>query len=154
MPNPRKPTPLKMLHGTNRADRANPAEPKVGLIPETTEPPEWLGERGRTAWAEILPILRAMKVVTVADPVAFSMLCDALAEYIEARGVVQKDGATYWTQGKSVMLRKRPEVEIAADAWRRAKSMLSEFGLTPASRARVSAQGSDKADPLEKWMAG
>jgi len=143
-----------MLHGTNRADRANPAEPKVGAIPAGTEPPDWLGDRGKEAWGEILPILRAMKVATVADPVALGMLCDALAEYIEARRVVREDGATYWTRGKSEMLRKRPEVEIASDAWRRAKSMLSEFGLTPAARSRVSAQGSDAADPLEKWMTG
>ena len=144
---------MKVLHGTNRPDRANPAEPKVGLLALTATPPDWLGDRGKKAWAEILPLLRAMKVATIADPVALGMLCDALAEYIEARAVVQGEGAIYWTRGKVEMQRTHPAVAIASDAWRRAKSMLSEFGLTPAARARVSAQGTDAADPLEKWMA-
>lgn len=153
MPNPRTPTTLKVLRGTDRKDRSNPAEPKVGLVSATAQPPDWLGERGRRAWADILPLLRGMKVMTLADPVALGLLCDALAEYVEARAVVIENGATYWTKGKSEMLRKRPEVEIAADAWRRAKIMLSEFGLTPAARSRVSAAGEGNEDPLEKWAA-
>ena len=151
---PRKPTQLKVLHGTNRKDRANPKEPKPEQLTADSKPPEWLSSSGRAAWTDILPILLILNVLTVADPVAFAMLCDALAEYVDARAVVGKAGATYWTEGKSVMLRARPEVAIAADAWRRAKVMLTEFGLTPASRARVSGQPAGEQDPLEKWAQG
>lgn len=151
---PRKPTPLKVLHGTNRKDRANPKEPKPADLPKDATPPEWLTTRGKEAWTDILPILRGLGVMTVADPVALALLCDALAEYVDARAVVRVEGATYWTEGKSTMLRARPEVTIASDAWRRAKVMLTEFGLTPASRARVSGAAPGEEDPLEKWAAG
>jgi P27 family predicted phage terminase small subunit len=153
MANPRKPTALKVLHGTNRKDRANPKEPRPVSLPAGSTPPDWLSDRGKEAWGDILPILRDLGVMTVADPVALGMLCDALVEYQEARAVVREHGATYWTRGKSEMLRARPEVQIASDAWRRAKLMLSEFGLTPASRARVSAAQPGETDPLEKWAA-
>jgi len=96
-----------------------------------------------------------MQVMTGADPVALGLLCDALADYMAARAVVEKEGASYETEGDAgKMLRQRPEVYIAADAWRRAKLMLTEFGLTPASRAKVSAADVGPADPLEAWEAG
>ena len=31
----------------------------------------------------------------------------------------------------AVLIRTRPEVSMCADAWKRAKSMMVEFGLTP-----------------------
>lgn len=147
-----KPSSLKVLQGTQRPGRVNPAEPKPMAIPLNQRPPAWLSDRGRRAWREILPILRRMGVVTVADPLALSMLADAVGEYIEARTVVIAEGATYWTEGQSRMLRPRPEVAIASDAWRRAKQLLTEFGLTPASRGRVSGSPEKAEDPLEAWM--
>ena len=155
MARPRKPTPLKMLHGTNRPDRANPAEPMPAKLSERMPPPDWLGDRGRKAWADLLPVLRKMGVLTTADPMAFALLCDALGEYIEARAWVQEHEDVYEVAGKDGALtwRKRPEVEIAQDAWRRAKTMLTEFGLTPAARSRVTGTPGEEADPLAEWAA-
>lgn len=153
---PRKPTPLKVLHGTTRADRANDAEPKPSELSARARPPEWLGDRGRDAWHDLMPVLRKMGVLTTADPMAFALLCDALGEYIEARAWIQANEDVYSFVGKdgSTTWRKRPEVEIAQDAWRRAKTMLTEFGLTPAARSRVSGKPEESTDPLEKWASG
>jgi len=45
-----------------------------------------------------------------------------------------------------------PAVPARADAWRRVKIMLTEFGLTPASRSKVDVEvaGEDN-DPLKKY---
>lgn len=155
MARPRKPTPLKVLHGTTRADRDNPNEPKPAGISANAQPPEWLGDRGREAWTDLLPVLRRMGVISTADPMAFALLCDALGEYMEARAWVQAHEDVYAVAGKDGALtwRKRPEVEIAQDAWRRAKTMLTEFGLTPAARSRVSGKPDEAMDPLDKWAA-
>lgn len=155
MARPRKPTPLKVLHGTVRPARANPAEPKPATLSTRARPPEWLGPRAVEAWADLLPVLRKMGVLTTADPMAFALLCDALGEYIEAREWVQSHEDVYAVTGKDgvVGYRKRPEVEIAQDAWRRAKTMLTEFGLTPAARSRVSGIPDSGADPLGHWLA-
>ena len=149
----RKPSRLKLLEGTHRKDRANPDEPTPETLAPGSPPPAWLSPRGREAWSDLLPLVQSMQIATSVDPAAFAMLCDALAEYIDAREVVIREGATYWTKGKVEMLRSRPEVTIASEAWRRAKMMLTEFGLTPASRSKVSAVSSDE-DPIAKWMSG
>lgn len=156
MGRPRKPTPLKVLEGTDRKDRANPREPKPTDLSADAAPPGWLNEYGKQAWGDLLPVLRGMGVITIADPTAFALLCDALGEYITARAWVQEHEDTYAVASQDGQLtwRKRPEVEIAQDAWRRAKTMLTEFGLTPAARSRVSGKTADPGDPLEKWMSG
>ena len=52
------------------------------------------------------------------------------------------------------MHRPYPQVAIASDAWRRSMTMLTQFGLTPASRSKVSALGGDgEKDPFEEMMA-
>jgi P27 family predicted phage terminase small subunit len=155
MGRPRKPTVLKVLEGTTRKDRANPAEPKPPPASPQEEPPTWLRPASRRWWRRIRPLLVQMQVMTGADPVALGLLCDALADYMAARTVVEKQGSTFETNGDAgTMLRQRPEVYIAADAWRRAKLMMTEFGLTPASRAKVSAADVGPVDPLEAWEQG
>jgi hypothetical protein len=62
----------------------------------------------------------------------------------------------------SVMIRPRPEVALLADAWRRAVTVLKEYGLTAVSRGRVEELPPDAAesrwaglisrDPLERML--
>lgn len=95
-------------------------------------------------------------MLTSADPIALGLLCDALAEYVAAREVVEREGMTYESESDKTgtMIRRHPAVEIQSDAWRRAKLMLTEFGLTPASRAKVSVADAGPADPLAEWERG
>lgn len=94
-----------------------------------------------------------MRILTMADGPALALLCDAYAEYLEAREKTSgRKGKTYETttaQG-GTMIRPRPEVAMASDAWRRVQRMLSEFGLTPSSRAKVVVRPKEEEDPLEK----
>ncbi|MGQ7114009.1 P27 family phage terminase small subunit, partial [Escherichia sp. TWPC-MK] len=39
-----------------------------------------------------------------------------------------------------------------ADAWKRLRAMLGEFGMTPASRSKVNAKGPESVDPLAEFM--
>ena len=155
MGRPRTPTNLKVIRNTNRNDRANKREPKVN-DPLPAEPPDWLSPAAVPWWGRVRPILLGMKVATSADPIAVGLLCDALAEYVAARAAYLSEGMTYETTGKNgdAMIRAHPAVGIAADAWRRAKLMATEFGLTPASRAKVSTTEAGPADPLEEWERG
>lgn len=155
MGRPRKPTQLKVLEGTARKDRSNPAEPTPPVAGVHERPPVWLRASSRPWWRRIRPLLVQMQVMTGADPVALGLLCDALADYVAARKVIEVKGSTFETVGDAgLMVRQRPEVYIAADAWRRSKLMMTEFGLTPASRAKVSAADVGSIDPLEAWEAG
>jgi P27 family predicted phage terminase small subunit len=132
-----KPTALKVVQGNPGRRPLNKLEPK----PEPGIPvcPSWLSSKGKFAWKEISTLLGDMRVLTKADRKALELLCDAYSEYRDARAVIQKDGATYEaiTEAGSIIVRSRPEVAISSDAWRRVKTMLSEFGLTPSSRSRI-----------------
>lgn len=159
MPNPRTPTQLKVVRGTARPDRANPAEPTPELLTiDVAHPPRWLklSPLARRAWRDIAPLLIGMRVLTSADLVALSLLCDSLATIVVAKEHVAEHGATYETvgEGGARMVRKHPAVEIHAEASRFAKVMLGEFGMTPASRSKVSQVGSASKDPLSAWLEG
>lgn len=52
----------------------------------------------------------------------------------------------------SVIMRPRPEVKMASDAWRRVQRMLVEFGMTPSSRAKVSGSRGEEGDPFEDFL--
>ena len=101
-------------------------------------------------WQEIGGLLLQMKIVSYGDTAAMTLLCDVLAQWVSVRVTIAKRGRVYelLTPGGKVF-RTRPEVAMEADLWRRVKAMLTEFGLTPSSRSKVSALGgTDEKDPL------
>ena len=128
---------LKDLRGTYRPDRQNVRAPipKAGLPPK----PSHLTPDASQIWDEVTPQLEERRVVTHADQYALVLLCEAYAEYRQARAVLAQHGLTYETQnaGGATMMRSRPENAIAADSWRRARMAMAAFGLDPASRGRV-----------------
>ncbi|TVT39624.1 phage terminase small subunit P27 family [Hymenobacter setariae] len=150
---PPKPTSQKKLGGTLQPCRTNPNEPQPEVY--LPVPPNWLSERAKEYWAEIGAVLLAMKLSTVADGPALQLLTEALAEWAEAREFVQREGFTYstFTKQGDEMHRPYPQVAIASDAWRRSMTMLTQFGLTPASRSKVSALGGDEEkNPFAEMM--
>jgi P27 family predicted phage terminase small subunit len=134
----RRPIPLdlKLLTGNPGKRPLNRREPKG--IPGVPACPRHLSRMARDAWHRIGQRLKALKVVTDADAEALELACSAYAEYRAARAVIARRGATYVSRTlHGVLVRKRPEVEIAADAWRRLRLMLVEFGMTPSARTRL-----------------
>src|SRR5688572_10824522 len=98
-----------------------------------------------------------MGPVPAADIHAFALPCDVYALYVEATEKVAKEGATYLSVNEKtgvVMYRQRPEVAIAADAWRRTAVMMQQFGMTPSARGRVqvpkATTGNDR-DDFDDW---
>ena len=151
---PSKPTNIKLLHGNPGKRPLNDAEPKPDASDQ--KPPTWLKGRARREWKRIAPMVADMGVLTVADNDAAALMCDALAEYIEAREVVRQHGATYEAEAKNgaVIVRPRPEVGMYQDAWRRVLRMMTDFGMTPSSRAKVQAGEKKSEDPFEEFMNG
>ena len=149
---PRKPTQLKIVEGTARKDRMNSKEPKPDVIAPVM--PGWLSPKAKTAWKELSGVLLEMGVLTVPDRKALELLCDAYGEWRDARAVIEKQGMTYQTttQHGDTMYRARPEVAMAQNAWSRVMAGLVQFGLTPASRSKVSANDPTPTDPLSEFI--
>jgi len=143
----RLPTEIKKQRGTLRQDRMNPNEP---VLPSVIPPiPTWLSEDGQKAFAELSILLHNMAVLTQADELALTLLCDAYSEYKKAKEVVNKLGATVEVLSREGNSKPtiRPEVQIANQAFVRVFQLLKEFGLTPSSRAKVNAIESQAGTP-------
>jgi len=146
---------LKHLEGTARADRMNHAEPIVS--PGWPPTPNDLPGPAAEAWQRFGAILSDMGVLTPADGPALERLARVWGELVEAREsylrpmVAKGFGAdakehtvapggqpTYLSRGKDGWLvRARPELALIAEADRRLRAHMSDFGLTPSSRSKI-----------------
>lgn len=148
----RKPTPshLKIVRGTDRADRMNPDEPQPARARPSA--PAHMTDRGREAWGYVIAVLDRMGVLTEADALAVELLCEARSDWLSARDQIAAGGGeTYTTDGG--LIKAHPAVAMRNDAARRLQSMLVEFGLSPASRSKVSAKEPDaKEDPAAAYF--
>ena len=150
MPRKTKPSHLKAVTGTTRG---KPAEATQARLSGTT-PPAFVSDHARQHWPELADLLADMGVLGNGDLIALGLLCETLAEYLDARDTVAREGATYeaTTEAGAVMYRAHPAVAQRNDAARRVQSLLSEFGLTPSARAKVAALPDRRDDPAQGYF--
>lgn len=162
-----KPTALRLVEGNPGKRAVNKKEPKPKrVIPAC---PAYLSDAGKVAWGRLCVLLDRMGVLTEADSLALERLCDCYTEILECRALIERDGRTYSSvttrttseEGEETtveevksLLKANPAVAMMADADRRFKSYLVEFGLTPAARSKVHATPDDdtKKDPLAEFF--
>ena len=79
---------------------------------------------------------------------------EAYVEYLQHCDTLEIDGYTYRvkTLNEDVLIKAHPAAVMKSDAWKRIRAMLSEFGMTPASRSKVGVNGPAEADPLEEFL--
>lgn len=137
---PRKPTALKQLEGTARADRINPLEP-TGLAIKIPRPPTTMTARQKKAWRAFAKVLDPMRVVTEADLAAFDMMVRSHCIVLEADESLRAAGSLLVTEDVGAgrkRIKRRPELDIIATHQKLLLLHYSRFGLTPADRSRVS----------------
>jgi len=148
-----KPTKLKLVTGNPGKRKLNEKEPKPAR--EIPSPPSHLTDWGKTAWGRLTVLLDGMGVLTVADTMALERLCDLYAEILHLRQLIEIEGRTYTTKTQmgDFLIKANPAVSMLADADRRFKSYLVEFGLTPAARTKVHVNGDqEEDDPLNQFF--
>lgn len=121
--------------------------------------PKFLSDVGRTAYDNIIKDLDAMGCLDRADTYAILLCAAAFEEYREARDVLEENkGSTYETynQHGELQIKKHPAAEIAANAWQRMRSLLSELYLTPMARLKSAPKGADgkSEDPFAAFLSG
>jgi len=152
----RRPTPtaLKLVKGNPGKRAINKQEPKPAR--EIPSAPAHLTDEGKVAWGRLTVLLDRMGVLTEADAMALERLCDCYAEILSLRSLVDEKGRTYETVSTAgeMVIKANPAVPMLADADRRFKSYLVEFGLTPAARSKVQAKPNDdeKEDPMQEFF--
>jgi len=99
--------------------------------------------------------MEAMGILTLADEKAFAGYCQAYARWKEAEEFITQHGSIFKTP--SGYVQQVPQVSIAQQNLKIMQSFCSEFGLTPATRARIIAGGADAGtsdDPMEAVLKG
>ena len=142
----RKRTPNKILEarGSRRARKHEP-QPRLGAAC-----PGWVSEAGKKLWLAIADELLAAQVFTKLDETAAGLLVDALADYCEARAIVDREGLiTVTSKGTEI---QHPAVGVRNQAWYRVHKMCVEFGMTPSSRAKAGRIEEPKDDPIERLL--
>lgn len=150
---PRTPTSLQKLKGNPGKRSFNKNEPKLAV--SAPEVPADLNDDGLREWRRLVDVCLITQVLTPADRAIVELAAHAYSTWIRAERVVESEGMTYETTNTTggAVIKKRPEVEIASDAWRRYRAAICELGLTPAARAKVSAvEQSDEADPAAQYF--
>lgn len=104
-------------------------------------------------WKRLAPSLESMGVLTQADLTAFAGYCQAYARWKEAEEFISQHGSIFQTP--SGYVQQVPQVSIAQQNLKIMQSFCAEFGLTPATRARIIANGGGKDDgssddPMER----
>lgn len=130
------PTAIKELQGTLQPCRANKNEPQ----PTITAPmaPEWMPDAIKAVYNELALHFADLRIMSTADGKALELLADAYHEWKTARAFIYANGETYETEtATGRIIRVYPQVNIAADAYKRLRAMLIEFGATPAARSKV-----------------
>lgn len=137
------PTELKLIQGTQRPSRVNRREPKPQKAKPT--PPAHLSAIAKTEWLRIAGELFALGLLTRVDRAALAAYCQAYGRWVQAERAVAKmaerDMLTSGlmiktTNGNAI---QNPLVGTANKAMLDMLRIASEFGMTPAARARIEA---------------
>lgn len=151
MARPRKPT--KILQFTGAFDKnpqrgaARKHEPKIA--PGIGEIPEWLDAFAREEWARVVPYLDSSGVTSRVESAALGCYCQAVSRLRKAEAEILRDGITIMTE---TGLKKHPAVTISNEAMDHIRAFGSQFGMTPASRSKVSAHP-DSGEKAENEFA-
>ena len=147
---PPKPTHLKLIEGTMRADRAPKREPQPPQkVPSC---PRWLHPIAKQEWRRVVKVLEPLKLITPADRAALAAYCEAYAVWWEATKAIRQYGITQVTETGYVA--QRPEVSIRANAWKTMRTYAGLFGLSPSDRAKLGSASNDEEtiDPADEFF--
>lgn len=131
MANPRKPTSLKVVAGTDQPCRRPEVAPvELPLASEVPDAPDWLPNAHATKeWNRLAPILHGVGLLTDAGLSALAMLCALHGKLVQL-----------WAAGES------PTGHMLAQY----RALVNDFGLTPVAQGKVRGNG-DTSKPGNRF---
>jgi P27 family predicted phage terminase small subunit len=146
------PTKIKIARGTLRAKPPAEPEPPANGV----RMPAHLGPVAAARWAELLPIVQAMRVMTDADVEALARYCDTYEWWLAVRAKLRAEGDTYPILndgGEIKYIAQRPEVSIAHKLATQLRQLEQDFGLNPSARTSLHTEpekpaGDDEASAI------
>jgi P27 family predicted phage terminase small subunit len=119
-------------------------------IPEC---PSWLDDVAKAKWAELVPELDRLTLLTVLDGDVLAAYCVAWSELHHATALLAKEGRT--CTGGSGGLKSHPAISMQRTALRAVKEFAALFGLDPASRQRLEThEATEEEDAMDAFLSG
>jgi P27 family predicted phage terminase small subunit len=137
-----KPTHLKLLDG-NPGKRANLNEPKPSRKPPTC--PSHLCPPAKAEWKRLAAQLTILCILTELDRAALAAYCQAYGRWVEAERKLQE--TPMLLKLPSGYVQQNPWLTIANKQLELMHKYMSEFGLSPVSRSRVSVATAGRPKP-------
>lgn len=134
------PTALKKLKGGSKTShRAMPKnEPMPNTYDRRPPPPEQLDRTGQNEWKRVAKDLHDLGLLTKIDRAGLTAYCQNYSQWCKATAALKKHGMLIKAQ--SGFPTQSPWLSIANRAQEEMRKWLVEFGMTPSSRSRVSAE--------------
>ena len=133
----RKPTPRAI-----KAVKGNPGNRELGTDPDVRmgipSCPEHLDDCAREEWGRVAVELSDAGLLAHVDRAALAAYCQAWSRWVAAEEMISAHGMLAKTPNGFVV--QSPVLAIANRAMEHMKGFMTEFGMTPVSRARVDAQ--------------
>lgn len=146
----KKPTALKLIKGTIRKASINIDEPNPDI--KIPDPPEHLSKEALTEWQRITPELFSMGLITNLDMASLASYCQAYGRWVVAERELKESGnLTIVTMQNNII--QNPLVGIANVAMEIMRKHLSNFGMSPADRAKVSAVANKEEKDSNKFAS-
>lgn len=152
----RKPLPLAQ-HKLNGNPSKKPFAELYAPEPELSEemplpPTEVLEDKDSLEeWNRIVPDLYQAGLIKEIDRSALTQYCCAYSEWITALRSIRR---TRLIKKKDGTLMLNPAFKIMREAATVMTKLLSEFGMTPSSRARLRVPSKQNSDPLDDELFG
>lgn len=158
-----KPSGLRALEGGTTVSRRpvneHEPQPEQESIPE---PPDWLSEKATELWTQRALLMSRLRLLTRIDKDTFGRWCEMTVQWLAAKEFIEERGTVYpvYEQvhqiddagrpmydretGRPIMrrnlkmMRTFPQVAIFQSLSTELRKLEAEFGMTPASRTRIS----------------
>lgn len=163
---PRKPLAQRAQEGDRRKIGRKKLEAQIAAEPRTQsglpEPPAHINGLAREAWDAWKIQLELMGLDKMPDAAMLEGACVAYQRAVIADEEVKRDGILLKVykevEGEMFVtgIKTNPACRVSAEAWKQVKAFCTEFGFSPASRARLAVQKTEvtsKDDLVKALMA-
>jgi len=140
---------LKVLNGTAHKIKGQTSPQLPPIAPKC---PAWLPAAAKRKWKELVPELEQSGCFARIDGESFGMLLLHWHNAIEAQKILNQEGLI--TVDERGLSRKHPANQILKENSASFKTYLTEFGLSPAARARLTlTAASEEGDEMEELLS-
>ena len=147
----RVPTALKLLRG-NPGRRPLPQNEPMPPV-KIPSPPRELSDRAKKEWRKLAKQLLSAGIVTELDGMGLAGIVSSYVRWLDVQQKLSTTGLL--VMGPDGIPRANPLLRISSEAQAEFTRGLSECGMTPASRGRVSVVKKEESDdPMELILGG